>query len=251
MKCRMSVLSGVVVLLSMFVIVSCNQGPVSNSEVVQPVQNSGVIAELGFGDGGKIMFEETEPGCLVTTGTANTMEAFAPYKDLDPVELYEAVSGSEAPASLIAANQRAVAAAKTESDVLPPPDLKENVEPPKDDNSVKMAKAMMSGSTFSSTYCSDCLSYDFSSCMTYRTGDHSYTKNCSLIRNYIHPYRGRVRFQAQYWNGSSYVTVRDYIVLEGSVYYYAVAGAKKYRRMVVCEASGDGLHYVHKGNYNL
>ena len=228
--------------LVLFIFMSCNNtAPTNTSENNERLSP---IASVNLGAEGTLEFFETEPGCLTAAGQFSSIETMAPYQDMNFIELFESMSGNTAPAALKEAYQRALSAADVSSEDAPP----SSASLP-DDGDNKLAKTTMTASAFISAYCSDLTDYDFSTCMTSRTGNHSYTRNCSYIRNYINPYRGTVRFQAQYWNGSSYVTAYDVVIPEDYVWYYAVAGAQKYRRMQVIEAADDGLHYTHKGNY--
>jgi hypothetical protein len=235
--------------LSMIALVSCNDiAPMKTTEQ-EIVESLKTIASIDLGKVGMVEFIETEPGNLVTTGLFASIETMAPYKDLNPVELYERMSGKKAPVELVDAYQRALDAAKEPTNVVPPPDLDVNEAIQGNDKADKVAKPYMSSWEFETEYCGNLTSYDFSICLTNRTGDNWYTRNCSLIINYISPYRGTVRFQAEYWTGSAYFTHYDRQVEQDYTLFYSISGAKRYRRMKIIEASGDGYHHVHKGDF--
>lgn len=246
MKTTSFVLSLIVSSLSMFAVVSCNQMPASGSEEAQVEQNSGVIASLDFGSDGKVEFIEVEPGGLLTSATYSSIEAFAPYKDLNPVELYETLSESEAPASLVAAYQQAKAAAKTESNITPPPDFK-NDEVIKEDNSQELAKTQMNFNEFAMTYCMGIGECDFGTCVGNATAKTEYSVYAGQMYNYVHSEDGWIRFRSHYWTGSSWFQLNNQWVGPEQTKSNSYIGVTRYIKETVDYAAGKHYHYAFMG----
>lgn len=248
MKTTSSVLSLIVSSLSILALVSCNQTPTSGENDVKTEQNSGIIASLDFGRDCSVEFFESEPGCLVTSSTFSSIGAFAPYKGLNPVELYEAISESDAPASLVAAYQRAMDAAKIQSNEPPPPDFKDD-ELIKDANSAAMAKTKMDANEFISTYCMGLGEADFGACQVDQTGSASYQKWAAEMYNHVHAKQGSVTFKTQWWNSSNntWVTMNSQTVYQGQTKTYSFVGTTRYRKVSVSNATGDIYHYAIAG----
>ncbi len=234
--------------LSLIAIFSCNQTPTSGENEGTTEQNSGIIAFLDIGSSGSVEFFETEPGCLVTSATVSSMDALAPYKGLNPVAFYEALSGSEAPASLVAAYQRAMDAAKIQTKELPPPDFR-NDGLIADANSAELAKTQMEFNEFVSMYCMGMGEVDFGRCVGDATGYASFQVWAAEMYNYVHAKQGNITFKTQWWNSSTnqWVTMNSQTVYQGQTKSYSFVGITRYRRVSVSNAVGDIYHYAFMG----
>ncbi len=248
MKTRSFVPSFIVSSLSIFAILSCDQTPASSVDEVRTEHNSSIIASLNIGSYGSVEFFETEPGCLVTSATVSSMDALAPYKGLNPVEFYEALSGSDAPVCLVAAYQRAKDAAKTQSNEVPPPDFK-NDELITDATADELAKTKMEFNEFVSAYCMGMGIVDFGTCIGDATGSSSYQVWAAEMYNYVHAKQGSLTFKTQWWNSSTnqWVTMNNQTVYQGQTKSYSFVGITRYRRISVSNATSDIYHYAFMG----
>ena len=204
--------------LSVIVLISCNNpAPVTTTQneadAMQP------IASVELGPDGKVEFFVPEPGCLITQAVYSSPEIGASVKYFNPVELYEYFSGEEAPATLQEAFQNSQATDVSSPDASPAEeDI--NGEP-----FSGLAKTQYSAEDFIRIYCNDLEQFDFSKCLTNRTGNNGYIRTCTYWKYIVNMIQGQARFQYWRWNGSSYDQIRDYTVLQGQCFYYAVASA--------------------------
>lgn len=246
MKTTSIVLSLSVSILSMLVPLSCNQSPASGDNKVKSEQNSEIIASLDFENGGSVEFYESEPGCLVTAATFSSLKASAPYKGLNPVELYEALSGSDAPARLVAAYQRARDSAKTQSKEPPPPDFRSG-EGIKESDAAGVAKTQMDANEFVMTYCMSMGEVDYGTCMWDQEGSSSWSCWAAEMYNYVHSEDGAILFKTQWWDSNQKIwrTMNSQWVYAGQTKSYSFVGITRYRKVSVSNATGKHYHYVY------
>lgn len=248
MKTNSLVLSLVVSSLSVFSIVSCNQMPASGENEVKTEQNSTIVASLDFGSEGSVEFIEPEPGLLITSATFPSIDAMAPYKDLNAVELYEALSGSDAPASLVTAYRKAKEAAKTESNEPPPPDFKDD-ELVTEENSDALAKTQMSANEFAIAYCMGIGICDFGTCVGDANGYSSYYKWGAEWYNHVHAKQGNVFHTVQRWNSNlrRWEYVKAVWIYQGQTHSYSLTGTTRYYKASVSYAASSTYHYAYMG----
>jgi hypothetical protein len=189
---------------------------------------------------GYIKFIELEPGELVVDVTLRSMDLVPADADISPLELYEYFTGNEAPAALKKAFARV-------------PEPGENIDTEKvavEEGGVDMpaaqAKRQLTDADFQAHYCAtgtcDWCDWDWSdSCVscTGCTGTRYVTRYCSYMRTTVHPYRGNVRLCLMCWSGSTWYTLLDRIVLQGTIVYVCRYGSTCNRRSKVFEADGD------------
>lgn len=249
MKHTSIILTSLTLSVALLVFISC-----SDLSPVKTVSNDtdnhmNPIASVDIGAEGKVEFFEPEPGCLITEGVYSSQEALAFCKELDPVALYEYFSGETAPDALKEAHKRSQSSVKGSSQnaVSVNDDINGDIN---GEVIPVLKKTNMSASDFIAQFCNDVTDFDFSVCLTNRTGNNAYIRTCTYWKYIVNPYRGNVVFKYLRWNGSSYEVIRQRQVLEGKWYSYAVASQSPVKRKFeLNEANDDGYHYCHKGNW--
>jgi hypothetical protein len=197
--------------LAALVIAGCSeQGPVnpamrdeSSQETAAADDSTTMLARIDFSDGSYVTFVEGG-GVIAASAMANSPDALALRdfgSEIDPPDLYKALSGeSDAPIALemawskIAASPQAVG---LQDPLLAQDEVYRDDAAFADEESPEKSGSM-SGSTFTSTYCSGS-GYDWNFCDTYLSGDH--VTDMYLARKsytYVYSYYGHIRVYMRY-----------------------------------------------------
>jgi len=212
-----------------------------------------LLASVALSDGGSIEFHEPMPGELVAIYVGKDPTLGQKFDDLERgdlthAQLFESLAGRKAPAALVEAEGREIAALARiqahrpagagEADLFDAPPA---VAGPATVNGIGSTRASMTAADFIAGYCPSGWGYLF--CWTSRTGSGSVTKTSISMYTYLNAYNGSVLHELLYQNVfGNWVTYVSNVVPQGFLSYASRSGIWTTRKTSISQATGDGYH---------
>jgi hypothetical protein len=223
----------------------CDAGVSTTAE--QPLaieeQGAGVVAEVVMDDGAEVQFIEPAAGELIITSSYRS-DGNSPLQALDidtleATEIYEALTGMKAPATLQAAQDRmALMASETPLDA-PAVDTEWVVTEPEPASSEAILK--WSAREFEDRYCRN-VTY----CWLNVTGYGRIERRTRHVEGHINAVRGQVRLAISRKRAGGWRRVLSRDVLEGQTVWfrYRRSGIKRRVKVEIQQAVGDRYHFA-------
>ncbi len=227
---------------------ACDMVDGEDAEVEESMPQN-LLTSVALADGGSFELHEPIPGELVAIYVGREAGYGELFKDLERgaithVQAYETLSGERAPAAVVQAEARSIAAranvpedAVVSSSFEAPP----SVTSPSTTNGVGSSRAALSAADFIDDYCPSGWGYMF--CWTSRTGPGSVIRTSLSMYTHLNAYDGQVVHKMEYENvWGNMVTYVSRVVPEGYLSYISRSGLWTTRRTSISQADDDGYH---------
>ena len=207
-----------------------------------------LLTSVELADGGRLELHEPIPGELVAIYVGREAEYGVVFEDLERgalthVQVYEALSGQKAPAALVEAEARSIAARANlpEDAVVTSSFDAPSVAARSTTNGIGSSRAALSASDFIADYCPS--GWGFLYCWTSRTGSGSVTRTSLSMYTHLNAYDGQVVHKMEYENiWGNMVTYVSNVVPEGYLSYISRSGLWTTRKTSISQADGNGYH---------